>query len=248
MKNRHGFEIALRGSMKLWMSSALGLASDIRLVESGGIMNRLSVALLAVAATLSITPAAMADSFSYAISGSNFTSNVTFTTGDTAVNNLPGPSGNVSAYVITSVTGSFNIIGGPTYNFTDAQVVLPDNGANANNLEDNGSFEYDNLLYAGLSGNDVLDWGGVVFSPAPGYELNLFGGGFGSGAPGNGLFYFADNGAYHSNDPVIDSSNPDGNPVFSPVPEPGSLLLFATGVLGLAFVVSRKSARPALSA
>jgi hypothetical protein len=202
-------------------------------------MKKFLLALLAMAVALAITPAAMADSFSYTINGSNFTGNVTFTTGDTTVNNLPGPSGNVSAYVITSASGNINIVGGPTYNFTDAQVTLPDNGANAYNLEDNGSFEYDNLLYTGLSGNDVLDWGGVLFSPAPGYELNLFGGGFGSGAPGNGLFYFADNGSYDYNDPVIDSSNPDGTPVFSPTPEPGSLLLFGTGVLGLALVVSR---------
>jgi len=208
-------------------------------------MKIISLASLAMAGALAITPAAMADSFSYAISGSNFTGNVTFTTGDTTVNNLPGPSGNVSAYVITSVSGSFNIVGGPAYNFADAQVALPDNGADAYNLEDNGSFEYDNLLYTGLSGNDVLDWGGVLFSPAPGYELNLFGGGFGSGAPDNGSFYFADNGAFDFNDPVTNSSNPDGTPVFSQVPEPGSLLLFSTGVLGLGLVVYRKAVRPA---
>jgi hypothetical protein len=219
--------------------------SGIRLIEPGGIMRIFSLTLLAMTAALAITPAAVADSFSYAISGSNFTGNVTFTTGDTAVNNLPGPSGNVSAYVITSASGTFNITGGPAYNFTDAVVALPDNGADAYNLENNGSFEYDNLLYTGLPGNDVLDWGGVLFSPAPGYELNLFGGGFGSGAPGNGSFYFADNGSFHSDNPVVDLSNPDGTPVFSPVPEPSSLFLFATGVLGLGFVVSRKALKPA---
>ena len=208
-------------------------------------MKKFLLALLAMAVALAITPAAMADSFSYTINGSNFTGNVTFTTGDTTVNNLPGPSGNVSAYVITSASGNINIVGGPTYNFTDAQVTLPDNGANAYNLEDNGSFEYDNLLYTGLPGNDVLDWGGVLFSPAPGSELNLFGGGFGSGAPDNGSFYFADNGSYHSNNPVIDLSNPDGAAVFSPVPEPDSLLLFGTGVIGLGLVVSRKALKPA---
>jgi hypothetical protein len=208
-------------------------------------MRIISLALLAMATAMAIAPAAMADSFSYAISGSNFTGNVTFTTEDTAISNLPGPSGNVSAYVITAASGTFDIIGGPAYSFTNALVAMPDNGADAYNLENNGSFEYDNLLYTGLPGNDVLDWGGVLFSPAPGSELNLFGGGFGSGAPDNGAFYFADNGSYHSNNPVIDLSNPDDAAVFSPVPEPGSLLLFGTGVIGLGLVVSRKALKPA---
>jgi hypothetical protein len=204
-------------------------------------MRKLLLASLAIATALAITPVVKADSFSYAISGSNFTGNVSFTTGDTAVNNLPGPLGNVSAYVITGVSGTFSITGGPAYNFNDAQVAMPDNGANAYNLENNGSFEYDNLLYPELAGNDVLDWGGALFSPAPGYELNLFGGGFGSGAPGNGLFYFADNGSFYFNDPVTNSINADVTPVFSPVPEPGSLLFFGTGVLGLGLFVSRKA-------
>ena len=204
-------------------------------------MRIISLALLAMATAMAIAPAAMADSFSYAISGSNFTGNVTFTTEDTAISNLPGPSGNVSAYVITAASGTFDIIGGPAYSFTNALVAMPDNGADAYNLENNGSFEYDNLLYPELAGNDVLDWGGVLFSPAPGYELNLFGGGFGSGAPGNGLFYFADNGSFYFNDPVTNSINADVTPVFSPVPEPGSLLFFGTGVLGLGLFVSRKA-------
>ena len=92
-------------------------------------MRKFSLASLAMAAALAITPAVMADSFSYTISGSNFNGNVTFTTGDTAVSNLPGPFGNVSAYVVTSVSGNDNIAGGPSYSFVDAQVALPDNGA-----------------------------------------------------------------------------------------------------------------------
>ena len=102
----------------------------------------------------------------------------------------------------------------------------------------------DFLEEEGLPVNDDFDCGGVVFSPSPGYELNLFGGGFGSGAPGNGLFYFADNGSFDGNNAVIDSANPDGTPVFSPTPEPGSLVLLGTGLLGLALAVSRKGVKP----
>ena len=207
-------------------------------------MKKFSLVVLATAGVLAIAPAAIADSFGYTINGTNFNADLTFNTGSTTVNNLPGPLGNVSAYVITSVSGTFDIVGGPTYSFTDAPVELPDSGANADNLEDSGSFLYDNLLYTGLPVNDDLDWGGVVFSPSPGYELNLFGGGFGSGAPGNGLFYFADNGSFDGNNAVIDSANPDGTPVFSPTPEPGSLVLLGTGLLGLALAVSRKGVKP----
>ena len=163
-----------------------------------------------------------------------------------------GPGGPVSTYRTTGVSGTFDITGGPSYTFSNAPAVSA-GGANASNLAENGTFLYDNLLYTSLSGNDVLDWGGVVFAPTSGYYLNLFGGAFGSGAPGNNSFYFADSGAYHYNDPVVDPNNPDAPPpVFSPVPEPGTLLLMLTGLLALAAVAFRKApklaSQPALRA
>ena len=180
-------------------------------------MKKISICLFALAAAVAFTPTAMAGSFGYTITGSNFTANVTFTTAATPVTNVPGPSGPVSAYVIDSVSGTFDIAGNGPVTITDGSVVNA-GSADANNFADNGVFLFDNLLYTGLAGNDVLDWGGVVFEATPGYYINLFGGGFGSGNPDNSSFYFADNGSYHYNDPVVDTKHPDTNPVFSPRP------------------------------
>ncbi len=53
-------------------------------------MKHFSLALLAFAAALAITPAALADSFSYSINGSNFSANLVFQT--TSVDLHPGPT------------------------------------------------------------------------------------------------------------------------------------------------------------
>jgi len=205
--------------------------------KPGGYMKKISIVLLALAAALAISPAALADTWNYTISGANFTADLTLYT-----------NGNGATQTITDVSGTFDILGNPSVVFGETATENP-NGATAYSLatSSDGQFLFDNLLYTTGTGNGILDWGGLLVD-VDGYELNIFSGAFGSGAPGNGFFYFADNGSYHYNDPIPSktqggtpaSSVTDGSESLTPTPEPGSLFLLGTGLLGLALIMFRK--------
>jgi hypothetical protein len=201
---------------------------------------------------VAIVPAAHADSYTYKINGENFIADLTFTTGDAPVS-VPGPDSSVyvTAYIVTSVAGTFDIVGGPPETFGATPTESANIGANAYNptTSSDGEFLFDNLLYPEYAqigtGSGMLDAGGILIELGGSYELNLFSGSFGEGAPSDpNAFYFADNGVYHSNNnPILTESNSPASDDLSGAPEPGSLFLFGTGLLCLSFILRRKTVK-----
>lgn len=208
-------------------------------------MRKLRGVLPVLAAVLAIAPLAKADSYTYTISGSNFSATLYLTA---LANDANGVSV-TGTDTITSVAGSFTV-GGKTYSInTPIAPVQANAGSNAGNPTNNGSFLYDNLLYPNpKQTNGILDWDGLLLQmPNSNYQLNLFSGAFGgvpgNMAPGDMYFYFADNGSNHSNNVIPEDVSSPGTPAsFALVatPEPASLLLMGSGLLGLAFIVFRK--------
>jgi len=92
-----------------------------------------------------------------------------------------------------------------------------------------GFIQYDNLLFP--NSIPILDFSGALLD-ANGVIINLF--------SNNGTYQWLDNVTY------TNGSNTANPLTVAPTPEPGSLLLLGTGLLGLAIILFRK-AKPSAS-
>jgi hypothetical protein len=202
---------------------------------SGGKMKNYALASLALAASVAITPFALADSFGYKASDSGVTTSPAFDSGHTGIANGTGISGTISGNHGTSITF------GPTA----SEVFNTGSDANSLLLSRDGGSLLDNLLYPGVSRNGIQDSDGVLVDIS-GYQLSLFSGGVGGiKAQGSGRFYFADNGSYHANKDIRKGKIElvGSRATLTEAPEPASLFLLGTGLLCMALVLFRQAAK-----
>jgi hypothetical protein len=231
-------------------------------VRAASRSNVILSAVLVLAASLAMAPAAKADAYNFSFSGGGLSGSGVLDVSNATVPGVPG------AHQVTGISGTFSDTNAGLSNAaitglipsslpspinSDGTFVPPGTFA----LSGGDSLSYDNLFYPDGSpavcppplpgdphdpypfGGGVLDIYGLLFNVDGGYTVNLWSNGV---LPGLGLTYGvtdAVNGA-RLNSFGEPFDGPGVNLTTSPVPEPGSLVLLGTGMIGLVETLRRK--------
>lgn len=228
--------------MKVLRSYKASSSTTTSLAQARSCWSVLLTAIL-IAATTLVAPAARADSFAFSVNGGGI---------EASGQILVSPTSVAGTYQITGISGYFS---DSNAGFSGAITGLESTvvGISAPPFSNPGNpalpFSYDNLFYPdGDSplvcvgypfGGGVFDIYGVLFDVAGGYTVDLWSNGI--YAPGLGPDYeLSDALGSTLLEPDDDGAAVPVSVTTAPTPEPGSMFLLGTGVLGLITVVTRR--------
>jgi len=190
-------------------------------------MKKIAIAVLAVAAAVALGPVAKADTFDFTLTSDDGGANATGT--------LTGAyDSGTGAYDITS--GSFTITANASSNPSGEVGTFTNLAVSSYTGADN------EVTYPAAFGTPYVDESGISFDFGDGTSINIY-------APAGLTFTGAGTNDYGIQEG--DTSSPSGGfynanseLTITTTPEPSSMFLLSTGILGLAIVLFRKSNSP----